>query len=68
MRHKNYVIACSRHIYMGVFYVHIPFMVNRTFNAIGGVATTPLFKCNCKFYKQIDDVTMRLPLLLCLLM
>jgi len=27
------IIACSRHIYMVLFFAHIPFVVNRTFNA-----------------------------------
>jgi len=27
------IIACSHHIYMVLFFAHIPFMVNRTFSA-----------------------------------
>jgi len=34
------LIACSRHVYICVlFFTHIPFVVNRTLNANGEVAT-----------------------------
>jgi len=29
----NSIIACSRHIYISLFFAHIPFVVNHTFNA-----------------------------------
>ena len=39
-RRDNFVIACSRHIYIWVlFFAYIPFVVNRTFNANREVAT-----------------------------
>jgi len=28
------IIACSRHIYLGLFFAHIPFVVNRAFSAM----------------------------------
>jgi len=31
--HDHSFIACSRHIYMVLFFAHIPFVVNRTINA-----------------------------------
>ena len=31
--HDHSVIACSRHIYLVLFFAHIPFVVNHTFNA-----------------------------------
>jgi len=31
--HDPSIIACLRHIYMVLFFAHIPFVVNRTFNA-----------------------------------
>jgi len=31
--HDYSIIACSRHIYVVLFFAHIPFVVNRTFNA-----------------------------------
>ena len=31
--HDHSVIACSRHIYVVLFFAHIPFVVSRTFNA-----------------------------------
>ena len=39
MRRNHSVIACSRHIYVVLFFTHIPFVVNHTFNANGEVAT-----------------------------
>jgi len=32
-RRDHSVIACSRHIYMVLFFMHIPFVVNRAFSA-----------------------------------
>jgi len=41
MRRNHSVIACSRHIYVMLFFAYIPFVVNRAFqrNASGVVAT-----------------------------
>ena len=33
MRRNHSVIACSRHVYVVLFFAHIPFVVNHTFNA-----------------------------------
>jgi len=33
IRRDHSIIACSRHIYMVLFFTHIPFVVNRAFNA-----------------------------------
>ena len=40
-RRDNSIISCLRHIYMVLFFAHIPFVVNRAFqrNASGVVAT-----------------------------
>jgi len=35
----DHSIACSRHVYILLFFTHIPFVVNHTFNATGEVAT-----------------------------
>jgi len=42
-RHDHSIIACSFHIYMVLFFAHIPFVVNRAFqcNVSGVVATIP---------------------------
>jgi len=32
-RHDHSIIACSRHMYMVLFFAHIPFVVNRAFSA-----------------------------------
>ena len=32
-RHDNSIIACSCHVYVLLFFAHIPFVVNHTFNA-----------------------------------
>ena len=32
-RHDHSIIACSRHIYILLFFAHIPFVVNHTINA-----------------------------------
>jgi len=32
-RHDHSIVACSRHIQILLFFVHIPFVVNHTFNA-----------------------------------
>jgi len=32
-RRDHSIIACSRHVYMVLFFAHIPFVVNHTFNA-----------------------------------
>jgi len=32
-RHDHSMIACSRHIYVVLFFAHIPFVVNREFSA-----------------------------------
>jgi len=34
MRRNNSIIACSRHIYVVLFFAHIPFVVNHTINAM----------------------------------
>jgi len=31
--HDHSIIACSRHLHMVLFFAHIPFVVNRAFNA-----------------------------------
>jgi len=36
--HDHSVIACSRHIYMVLFFMHIPFVVNHTINAKIGIS------------------------------
>jgi len=41
--HDHSIIACSRHVYILLFFVHIPFVVNHTFNA------TPLERLQHKF-------------------
>jgi len=33
MRCNRSIIACSRHVYLVLFFAHIPFVVNHTFNA-----------------------------------
>jgi len=33
MRRNHSIIACSRHVYVVLFFAHIPFVVNHTFNA-----------------------------------
>jgi len=33
MRRNDSIIACSHHIYVVLFFAHIPFVVNHTFNA-----------------------------------
>ena len=42
--HDHSVIACSHHIYILLFFAHIPFVVNRTFkrNTNGEVATVSI--------------------------
>ena len=32
-RHDSSIIACSRHVYILLFFAHIPFVVNHAFNA-----------------------------------
>jgi len=34
MHHNHSIIACSHHIYVMLFFAHIPFVVNHTFNAM----------------------------------
>jgi len=42
MRRNHTIIACSHHVYILLFFTHIPFVVNRAFQryATGEVATT----------------------------
>jgi len=39
--HDHSIIAFLHHIYILLFFVHIPFVVNHTFNTTGEVATLP---------------------------
>jgi len=49
MRRNHSIIACSRHIYLVLFFAHIPFVLNHTFNA------TPTERL--QYYHAFDEVT-----------
>jgi len=51
--HDHSIIACSRHIYMVLFFAHIPFVVNHAFqhNATGVIATLPAGQCTMSMKK-----------------
>jgi len=59
MRRNHSIIACSRHIYMVLFFTHIAFLVNRAEhrafqrNAGGVVATTEKIELVSNFFLSL---------------
>jgi len=53
------IIACSRHIYMVLFFAHIPFMVNRTFSAMPAERLQH-YKINHNKFKLIQKKQIRI--------
>jgi len=55
-RHDHSIIACSRHIYVVLFFAHIPFVVNHTFNATPAESLQHKESHKCNIYYRSSRV------------